>query len=116
MDTFANGRVSNATEAAAPDTTPNLETPQIDEGEVARELAVRPYRVFFGELEETDKPKLDYLIRQLNPNSKLQPDEVIGKIRSIEAKLGASQEKRIDRVYRYIKLVNTNRELLLEAL
>ena len=114
---FENGK---QVEAAAPETIPETPLthtePHINADEIAAELAVLPYREFFGDMSTQDKGKLDYILDQLNPEAKLQPDEVMGKIRSISAKFGDTGENRLDKVYRYLRLANTVHEHILGGL
>jgi hypothetical protein len=111
---FENGKqVTDAPVERVPETSLTHTEPHTDAAEIAAELAVAPYREFFGDMTQEDKGKLDYILDQINPESKLQPDEVMGKIRSISAKFGDTGENRLDKVYRYLRLANTVHEHIL---
>lgn len=120
MDTFSGGqRVTDSPQdASQPESEKISEFSPLPQEELQRELALRPYRQFLGATTTpTDDDKLLYLVRSLNPNHKLQPDEVLAKMRRIDAQFGAPQpgEPRLERIYRYVKLVKTTQAELLEG-
>ena len=84
---------------------------------IRQELAIAPYREFFGDLSTEDKPKLEYVLNHLNPEDKLEAEEVMAKIRSIDAKFGRGDgENRLNKVYRYLRMFNTIHEHVLGEL
>lgn len=117
-DIFIGGKNQGpATEARPEAREPDFAT-DVSQTDVAKELALKPYQLFFDGISPEQGEKLTFLLRQLNPNHKLEAPEVIAKMRKIEARLGSPNlgESRLERVYRYVKLVSTARELMLEAL
>ena len=114
---FENGKQVEAAPVAVTPEKPLTHTePHTNAEEIAAELATLPYREYFGDMSGEDKGKLDYILDNLNPEAKLQPEEVMGKIRAISAKFGETGENRLDKVYRYLRLANTVHEHILGGL
>ena len=116
---FENGKHQEVQPTESKPEAPLTHTePSIDDGIIAQEIALKPFKTLFGELSEDEKPKLDYIRRAIDADGKLESDEVIAKIRSLESRLGTLQmhDNRLDRVYRYLKMANSVHEQIVGAL
>jgi hypothetical protein len=114
MDIFQGGKVQ-APEPEAPAAEPNKTPQDTTRDEVELELSLRPYKEYFGG--DVDREQLDYLTRTLNPDNTLKPEEVVKRLRAMEAEMGSPDHPdRLGRLYRYIRLVESTRQHLLGGL
>lgn len=90
--------------ASTPSPQVSGETPAGDADSILAELRIKPYQEYLG---DSDPKQLDYIIRTLNPDGKLEQEEVLQKIRDIDSKLGATPlgQTKLFKVYRYVKMV-----------
>ena len=118
-DTFSGG-----TRVTTPTTTTPATAEQTSSGadttDLVRELNVRHYRDYFGvTTPDADADvKVEYIVKKLNPDGKLETNDVLKVLRRLSDKLGEGTlgEGRLSKAYRYLRLVDNVQEALLQNL
>jgi hypothetical protein len=107
MDTFIEGKLVKQKPAPAKEEkSGEAQFGAVGDEEVVKELKLRPYREFFRVGTGKDDV-LNYLVNFFSKDAK-EPELVIQKMKDAESKLTKDPfEGRLDRLYRYARLLNT---------
>lgn len=88
-----------------------------DTAKISEELAIRPFREYFGisSIDSEANEKLLYVIKFLKEGKDLKYEDMLRKIRHLDMMIGGEGlgEKKIDKIYRFVRVLRNVRELLL---
>jgi hypothetical protein len=105
MDIYENG--VKVTPKATPEIKPPEKLAATVDPEIARELTLRSYRDLLGAYEadpEADT-KIEYIVKRLKEGG-TKTDEIEDKLKSLSLKVGGDPfESKVDRIYRYLRLL-----------